>query len=109
MVRNRCKRRLRALAREVLADRTARGEPEFDVLLADMSLPDGHGSELMADLRKAGSATRGIALTGHGDIEDIEREYAAGFSTHLTKPVTFELLERSLQDAAAATPKVGAR
>ena len=36
--------------------------------------------------------TPAIALTGFGREEDVERARAAGFTTHLTKPIDFDHL-----------------
>jgi CheY-like chemotaxis protein len=39
---------------------------------------------------------KGIALTGYGMEQDMNRSYAAGFITHLTKPVRMESLDEAL-------------
>ena len=44
---------------------------------------------------------KGIALSGFGMDDDIARSQAAGFSEHLTKPVDFALLQRSLTRLAS--------
>jgi CheY-like chemotaxis protein len=38
----------------------------------------------------------GIALTGYGMEEDVQRSFEAGFATHLTKPVKIESLDQAL-------------
>jgi len=53
----------------------------------------------MTELRARNAALRGIALTGYGMEEDIDRTFKAGFASHLTKPVQV----RSLEAALAAT------
>jgi signal transduction histidine kinase len=60
---------------------------DFDLLLSDLGLPDGTGVDLMRSLRQAGSTLPGIALSGYGQDQDLARSRAAGFSTHLVKPV----------------------
>ena len=72
----------------------------FDLLISDLGLPDGTGHELMAELRTRFGLT-GIALTGYGRDEDVARGREAGFVTHLTKPVSLQLLEAALAAAAA--------
>jgi len=44
------------------------------------------------------SATRvsGIAMSGYGQEEDVQRSHEAGFATHLTKPIDQERLIESL-------------
>jgi signal transduction histidine kinase len=67
----------------------------FDVLISDIGLPDGTGLQLMRELTARGPV-KGIALTGYGMEEDIERSRAAGFSEHLTKPINVEQLQAAL-------------
>jgi CheY-like chemotaxis protein len=68
-------------------------ENNFDLLISDIGLPDGNGYDLMNHVRKD---VKGIALTGYGMEEDVQRSHAAGFATHLTKPVKIELLDEAL-------------
>jgi CheY-like chemotaxis protein len=49
----------------------------------------------MAELRDRHGLT-GIALTGYGMDQDIDRARTAGFVSHLTKPVRVESLEQAL-------------
>lgn len=59
-----------------------------DVMLLDMTLPDGDGLLVLEQLRAAG-AEPGVtfALTGHDDDELRERCVAAGCRDMLVKPV----------------------
>jgi PAS domain S-box-containing protein len=84
---------------ETVSDATRIGtEREFDVLLTDLSLPDGTGIDVLRALRK--TQTNGnipaIALTGHGMPEDLRSTEAAGFVSHLTKPVDLDLLRAAI-------------
>jgi CheY-like chemotaxis protein/anti-sigma regulatory factor (Ser/Thr protein kinase) len=72
-----------AQARETLRGR------RFDILLADLSLPDGSGLDLMREIPPE-SRTKGIALSGFGTEADIQASLAAGFTTHLVKPVDID-------------------
>jgi DNA-binding NtrC family response regulator len=71
-------------------------ESKIDVVLCDLSLPDGNGE----DVRKALPASIPvIAVTGHvsGQVrEDAER---AGFISILNKPAPLDQLLASLHDA----------
>jgi PAS domain S-box-containing protein len=67
----------------------------FDIVISDIGLPDGNGYDLMTELRSRHGLV-GIALTGYGREEDVDRSQAAGFSAHLTKPVSVEGLECAL-------------
>jgi signal transduction histidine kinase len=74
----------------------------FDILISDVGLPDGSGNELMAELRSR-PGLAGIVLTGYGMSHDVDRSLAAGFITHITKPVSAAELDRALSLANAAT------
>jgi len=68
----------------------------FDIVITDLGLPDGNGSELFEKLLKEAPHLKGIALTGYGMEDDVERSKAAGFQAHLTKPVGIQILEEAL-------------
>jgi CheY-like chemotaxis protein len=75
-------------------------EQDFDILLSDIGLPDGSGLELLKRIR----ATRDVpalALSGFGMDEDIERSRDAGFSDHLTKPVSIDRLQAAISELEA--------
>ncbi len=82
----------RTMAQALAAAALAR----FDLVISDLGLPDGSGTELMEKL-KASYGLRGIALSGYGMEEDISRSRAAGFTAHLTKPVDYSQLQRALR------------
>jgi hypothetical protein len=71
----------------------------FDLLVSDIGLPDGSGTEVMRKLRDR-DGTRGIALSGFGQPEDLRRSEEAGFTTHLTKPVNFKTLQEVIQNVS---------
>jgi two-component system CheB/CheR fusion protein len=77
---------------------------QFDLLISDIALPDGTGTELMTCLRGI-SGIRGIAISGFGMNGDIQKSLQAGFSEHLVKPVKLERLEAAIHTvmASAAT------
>lgn len=72
----------------------------FDLVISDIGLPDGSGNDLMKSLH-AQHGLRGIALTGYGMEEDERRARESGFVAHLTKPVDFAQLRRTLAQVAA--------
>jgi len=69
---------------------------QFDLVISDLGLPDGTGTELMKKL-SATYGLRGIALSGYGMEEDLARSREAGFFAHLIKPVDFSQLKRALE------------
>ncbi|HWB58782.1 MAG TPA: response regulator, partial [Chthoniobacteraceae bacterium] len=73
-------------------------EYEFDVLVSDIGLPDGNGLDLMRRIAAdAGARTvHGIALSGFGMQEDLDRSRDAGFAFHFTKPVDIVHLRAAL-------------
>jgi len=73
---------------------------EFDVVLADIGLPDGSGYDLIAEVKRK-RPIKAVALTGFGSPDDIERGKEAGFDFHLTKPVDFHELRAVLGQIAA--------
>ena len=73
---------------------------QFDLLISDIALPDGTGTELMTCLR-ALSGIRGIAISGFGMNGDIQKSLQAGFSEHLVKPVKLERLEAAIESVMA--------
>lgn len=75
--------------------RNASASEKIDLVISDIGLPDESGTELMKHLSTT-FGLKGIALTGYGMEEDIERCLASGFVTHLTKPVNIRALENAL-------------
>ena len=71
----------------------------LDVVLSDIGLPDGSGYDVIAEAKRRQDVT-GIALTGFGMEEDIQRSKKAGFDFHLTKPVDFQELRSVLAEAS---------
>jgi PAS domain S-box-containing protein len=69
----------------------------FDAVISDIDLPDGSGLDLMGQL-KGKRLLKGIAVSGFGMQDDIRKSMEAGFSAHLTKPVTVAALERVLRE-----------
>ncbi|HYF37439.1 MAG TPA: ATP-binding protein, partial [Prosthecobacter sp.] len=77
------------------AARTEAAAKPFDLVISDLGLPDGSGNELMERLRDA-YGLRGIALSGYGMEEDVERSRKSGFVAHLVKPVDLMQLRRAI-------------
>lgn len=69
-------------------------EDSYDFLISDLGLPDGTGYDLMREVGRHG--LRGIAISGYGMPEDLQRSKAAGFDAHLVKPVSVSQLEAAI-------------
>jgi len=85
------------------AYRCAKSE-HFDLLIADMRLPDGNGTDLLRQMH-AWYPVTGIVLSGFGSAADLEDSKLAGFARHLTKPVDGDELCQAITDAMAARTK----
>ncbi len=77
-------------------------ENEFDVILSDISMPEMDGYEFLQRLRKIDGRqdVPVVAITGFGRSADITRARAAGFYSHLTKPLNLQVLTDVLQQLA---------
>ncbi len=73
----------------------------LDLLVSDLGLPDGNGFQVMRELAKISDA-KGIAISGYGMEEDLERSSRAGFSAHLTKPIDVQKLQETIQQVTTA-------
>jgi PAS domain S-box-containing protein len=89
-------------AKSVAEALAAASRGRFDLLISDIGLPDGSGAALMKEL-KSRYGMQGIALSGFGRDEDLARSRQAGFDIHLVKPVSLDLLERTLRQLALKT------
>jgi signal transduction histidine kinase/ActR/RegA family two-component response regulator len=73
---------------------------EFDLVIADLGLPDGNGLDLFRYMNER-RPIEGIALSGYGMENDVEASLAAGFREHLIKPVDWPKLENSIEHVTA--------
>ncbi|NMM89199.1 chemotaxis protein, partial [Rhodococcus sp. SRB_17] len=81
----------------------------YDLLISDIGMPGMDGYALLAALRQmpGHGQVRAIAMTGYGRNADAERARREGFDAHVTKPVDFDALRKTvagLQLRAAGTP-----
>jgi CheY-like chemotaxis protein len=75
------------------------GRLPFDVLVADVRLPDGSGYELMGELRDR-THLKGIIFSGLSGAEEEDRSRAAGFSAFLVKPFDLDRLVETVERVA---------
>jgi CheY-like chemotaxis protein len=81
-----------------------------DVILLDIGLPKLNGYEVCRRIREEpwGRDVVMVALTGWGQQEDRERSRAAGFDTHIVKPVDLDGLVALLDGLSTRTGEGGA-
>lgn len=89
-----------SIAATVAAAVEASAARQPDMLLLDLSLPDGDGLEVLTRLDALGAPRphRTLALTGHGDPEVALRCLRAGCERVLVKPVSIRELLRIVQE-----------
>jgi len=71
-----------------------------DVLVSDLELPDGSGLELLAELRRRGSAARTILLGARPTLDESRRALELGVVELLAKPFRLAELLRAVETAA---------
>jgi len=93
---------------EQVLELAASARPE--VILLDIGMPKMNGYEVAKRIRAQpwGREIKLIAVTGWGQVEDVERARAAGFDHHLTKPIEHDhvrlLLSRLPSPLARTSP-----
>lgn len=82
-----------------VAEAIERGESEdLDLILLDLSLPDGNGLEVLESLRQSGRLPRAtLAMTGDNDSNTRRKCLEAGCAEVLLKPVRIGELLRHIE------------
>jgi two-component system, OmpR family, response regulator len=75
----------------------------FDVVLLDMSLPDGNGDEVLKAVRRLDTSPAVIILTARGRVEDKVKGLDMGANDYVTKPFSFEELLARIRAAVRST------
>ncbi|BCA78992.1 EAL domain-containing protein [Desulfuromonas sp. AOP6] len=86
--------------------------PEYDIVLSDLSLPDGSGLELLAHVRERDLPLAVVIITGSGDQEAAVTALKAGADDYLVKKDNYlNLLPKTLTSALAnfQTTRAGRR
>lgn len=85
--------------------RTALSDPAYDALVLDLGLPDGDGTALIRDLRRAGSGLSIIVVSARDQVSDRVACLRLGADDFLVKP--FDLDELAARIDASARRQVG--
>jgi DNA-binding NtrC family response regulator len=91
---------------EALAVLTA-GTPQIDCVVLDLVMPELDGLGLLARMREDGIAIPVIVQTAHGGIDNVVSAMRAGAVDFVVKPVGFERLQVSLQNALTTSALAG--
>lgn len=67
---------------------------DYDLLISDLSLPDGTGHDI---LERSGTTVPAIVLTGHTSETSRDESLKSGFAEFLTKPFKVEELIEAIQ------------
>lgn len=88
--------------------RHLRAQPDVDLVLLDMNLPDGHGLGVVQRLRAEGHDCDVIAVTGARDVEVVRRAVSQGVVLYLLKPFTYAGFRAKLEQYADYRARVEA-
>src|SRR5690349_9272637 len=77
------------------------GSQPVDLVLLDMHLPDGHGLDLLRQLRATGRPYDVIAVTSARDVDVVRQSVSQGVVAYLLKPFTFAMFAAKLRQYAA--------
>ncbi|SMC78687.1 two-component system, CitB family, response regulator/two-component system, CitB family, response regulator DcuR [Desulfocicer vacuolatum DSM 3385] len=72
-----------------------------DLLLLDLYLPDGHGMDILHQLRGQGKAVDVILITAARNVDTVQQALRAGAFDYLVKPVIFSRFERAMNSFIA--------
>ncbi len=70
-----------------------------DLVTLDVRLPDGSGLKLLLDMKKFSPNVPVIMITAYGAVEDAVKALKIGAYDYLEKPINFDRLLHSLQNA----------
>jgi DNA-binding NtrC family response regulator len=81
---------------------------EFDLIVSDIRMPDGSGTEVMRATRRLSPGTAVILLTAYGSVPDAVSAMRDGALDYLTKPISFDQLQATAAKVMQVARKVPA-
>ena len=72
-------------------------DPEIDILLSDINMPEMDGLTLLTKLNELNLLTKAVIVSAYGDMENIRTAMNRGAFDFVCKPVNFHDLEITLQ------------
>jgi adenylate cyclase len=72
-------------------------DPEFDMVLSDINMPEMDGLTLLSKLSENYPMTKAVIVSAYGDMDNIRTAMNRGAFDFVTKPVNFEDLELTME------------
>lgn len=91
-------------AGSVAAAKTLLEKGGYDLVLSDMRLPDGDGTELLEWLGRQPQSPAVIVMTSYADIANAVRSIKLGAKDYVSKPVNPEQLLQKIREALDTPP-----
>lgn len=95
---------VRALSKEIIKVRTGadaietcRNNPDLDLILMDIKMPEMDGYEATRQIRQFNNGVYIIAQTAFGLVEEREKALDAGCNEYISKPMDIALLRMMIQ------------
>jgi len=76
-------------------------EHDFDVVIADLNLPDIEGIDVLRAARKKDDFTELLVITGYASLESAAHAIEIGVSSYLTKPISLTDLKIQVEKSIA--------
>ena len=89
-------------AADIAAGRRLLAEGSYDLVLSDMRLPDGDGTDLLQWIAERGVTVPVIVMTGYAEIRNAVVSMKLGARDYVSKPVQPDELLRKIREALDA-------
>ncbi|MBF0183872.1 MAG: sigma 54-interacting transcriptional regulator [Magnetococcales bacterium] len=71
----------------------------YDLVVAELSLADGSGLQLLSEIKASHTATQVVMMTDNADIQSLQTSLREGAFDYLFKPVTAAIITRTIHHA----------
>ena len=73
------------------------GEPEVDIVLSDINMPEMDGLTLLTKINELSPIIKSVIVSAYGDMENIRTAMNRGAFDFITKPINFEDLTLTME------------